>query len=63
MSRRARQNAEQLFNRYDSYSVQQHQRQEMVEAIGQADSELIRSADAEELARQFADQFALEAPT
>jgi hypothetical protein len=63
MSRRARQNAEQLFNRYDSYSVQQHQRQKMVEAIGQAESELIRSADAEELARQFADQFALEAPT
>ena len=63
MSRRARQNAEQLFHRYDFHSVQQHQRQKMVEAIGEADSELLRSADAEELGSQFADQFALEAPT
>jgi hypothetical protein len=63
MPRRARQNAEQLFNRNDFYSMQQHQRQKMLEAVGEADSELIRSADAEELRSQFADRFALEAPT
>ena len=45
MSRRARENAEQLFKRYDSYAVQQHQREKMLEAIAKADSELIRSAD------------------
>ena len=63
MSRRARENAEQLFKRYDSYAVQQHQREKMLEAIAKADSELIRSADTADLARQLADQFSLEAPT
>jgi hypothetical protein len=62
MSRRPRQNAEHLFRRYDSYSVKQHQRQKMEEAIGQADSDLILSADVEELARRFVDQFSLETP-
>jgi hypothetical protein len=35
----------------------------MAEAIGQADADLIRSADVEELARRFADRFSLEVPT
>ena len=63
MARRARADGEPLFRRYDFHSVGQHQRQRMEDAINQADAELIRSADADELARHFADQFALEAPT
>jgi hypothetical protein len=43
--------------------VQQHQRQKMAEAVEQAGSELIRTADPDALARQFADEFSLAAPT
>lgn len=63
MPGRARPNAERLFNRYDFHSVGQHQRKKMAEAVGEADSELIRSGDIEELARQFANRFAVKSPT
>jgi TIR domain len=58
-----RPNAEHLFSRYDCYGLQEHQRQEMAEKIGQADPEVIRTGDVEELANRFAEQFFLEAPT
>jgi len=63
MARRARPNGEQLFNGYPFYALQEQQRQQMVAAIAEVDPELLRTADVEELTRQFADRFALEAPT
>jgi hypothetical protein len=62
MARRARDNAEQLFRRYDSYSVQEHQRQRLRATIDSADPETIRAADISELAKQFAEQFRLDSP-
>lgn len=63
MSRSARPRAEHLFSGYDFYSLQKRQRQRMAAAILEAQTELIRTGDVEELAKRFADQFALEAPT
>src|ERR1017187_3935224 len=63
MARRGRENAERLFSTYDSYSLQEHQREQMAAAIADADAEEIRTGDVEELAKQFSDQFSLEAPT
>jgi hypothetical protein len=63
MARRGRDNAEYLFKGYDSYSLQEHKRQQMATAIADADTEAIRTGDIEELAKQFSDQFMLEAPT
>lgn len=63
MARRARPNGQQLFNGYPFYALQEQQRQQMAAAIAEVDPELLRTADVEELTRQFADRFALEAPT
>lgn len=63
MPRRGRENAERLFSTYDSYSLQEHQRQLLAEAIAEADADQIGMGDADKLAKQFADRFSLEAPT
>jgi hypothetical protein len=62
MARRFRQNAEQLFNKYDSHSLREHQRKQMTAAIEAADPEVIRSGDVDALAKEYADRFSLEAP-
>lgn len=63
MARRARPNGRQLFSEYPFYTLQEQQRQQMAATIAEADPELIRTGDVEELTKQFADRFALEAPT
>jgi hypothetical protein len=60
---RARPNAEQLFARFGFYSLQEHNRQQMANAIAEADAELIRTGDVEDLTTQFAEEFTVEAPT
>jgi hypothetical protein len=60
---RARPNAEQLFTRFAFYSLQDHKRQQMANAIAEADPELIRTGHVEELTKQFAEEFTVEAPT
>jgi hypothetical protein len=62
MARRGRENAERLFRTYDSYSLQENQRQLLATALAEADSEEIRMGDIDELAKRFADRFSLEAP-
>jgi hypothetical protein len=62
MARRARPNAEQLFNKYNSHSLQEHQRTQMTSAIEAADPEVIRTGDVDALAQEYADQFSVEAP-
>src|SRR2546421_13052317 len=63
MSRRARPNVEQLFSKFPFHGLQEHQRQTIATAIADADPELIRTGDVEELTREFADRFRLDAPT
>lgn len=63
MARRARPNAEQLFNKYDSHSLREQQRKQMASAIEAADPEVIRRGDVDALVREYADQFSLEAPS
>jgi hypothetical protein len=62
MARRVRQNAEQLFNKYDSLSLREHQRNQMRAAIEAADPEVIRSAEVDALVKEYADQFSVEVP-
>jgi len=62
MARRGRENAERLFSTYDSYSLQENQRQLLAAATAEADSEEIRTGDIDELAKRFAERFSLEAP-
>ena len=63
MASKTRPGAEPLFGGYDFHSLQQHKRQQMEAEIAAANPELIRTGDVEELAKQFADRYALEAPT
>jgi hypothetical protein len=60
---RARPNAEHLFNGYPFFSLQEHKRKQMAAAIAEAEPELIRTGDIEQLTTQFADQFTVDAPT
>lgn len=62
MPSRVRDDAEPLFSRYDSHALQEARRREMSTAITEADPELIRSGDAAELAKRYADDFSLKAP-
>jgi hypothetical protein len=62
MAGRRRENAEQLFSRYDSYSVRENQRRQMATAIEATDPDIIRTSDSEELAKQFADRFSIDVP-
>jgi len=62
MARRFRPQAEQLFNKYDSHSLREHQRKQMTAAIDAADPEVIRSGDVDTLAKEYADRYSLEAP-
>jgi hypothetical protein len=59
---RARPNAKQLFTQFAFYSVQENRRQQMANAVAEADPELIRTADLDELTKQFTDEFIVEAP-
>ena len=61
MARRERPNAQALFNKYDSYGLQQHYKQRMLEAIDNA-GEAQLAGDTETLATDFAQQFSLESP-
>src|ERR1700722_14757184 len=63
MARRSRQNAEHLFNKYDSHSLREHQRKQMTAAIEAADPEILLNVDVDALAKEYADQFSLQAPT
>src|ERR1700682_3857842 len=60
---RARPNAKQLFVGFAFYSLQEHKRQQTANAIAEADPEVIRARDVEELTKQFAEEFIVEAPT
>ena len=61
MARRERPNAQALFNKYDSYGLQQHYKQRMLEAIDNA-GEAQLAGDTETLETDFAQQFSLESP-
>src|SRR5580704_10384326 len=63
MASRARPYGQQLFNKYDFYSLEEHQRGAMLAAIDSLNSESINAGDVEEIAQRFSEQFALEAPS
>ena len=63
MASKSRPNAKALFGRYDFHSLQQRQREQMETEISAANPDLIRTGDVDELAKQYADHYGLEAPT
>jgi hypothetical protein len=60
---RARPNAEQLFAGFAFNSLQESKRRQMANAVAEADPELVRVGDVEELTKQFAEEFTVEPPT